>query len=52
MSKKLIVFFTKVQKSSGRFFLRYDTGLILTLTVVINSDWDQKQMNKYYYHHD
>ena len=28
-----MVFFTKVQKSSSRFFLKYDTGSILTLTV-------------------
>ena len=37
-----MVFFTKVQKSSRRFFLKYDTGSILTLTVGVKRDWGQK----------
>ena len=37
-----MVFFEKVQKSSRRFFLKYDTGSILTLTVGVKRDWGQK----------
>ena len=37
-----MVFFTKVQKSSRLFFLKYDTGSILTLTVWVKRDWGQK----------